>query len=84
MRADGTTFRPRCISDPDVTEDLSGKEGTVDGAHKNQVGVETMTVFGHQGAIRITFASCVDGSFWITLLSRGNGGNMYIDLPCQS
>ena len=39
---------------------------------------------GHQGAISIASPSWMVLSFWITLLSRGNGGNMYIDLPCQS
>ena len=39
---------------------------------------------GLQGDIRITWHSWVARSFWMTLLSKGNGGNMYIDLPCQS
>ena len=34
--------------------------------------------------MRTTSAAWVDRSFWMTLLSRGKRGNMYIDLPCQS
>ena len=36
------------------------------------------------GGISITSPSWVVLSSRMTLLSRGNGGNMYIDLPCQS
>ena len=39
---------------------------------------------GRQGAIIITSAAWEAGSFWMTLLNRGNGGYTYIDLPCQS
>ena len=49
MRADGMTFRPRRISDPVVTKDLGGKERTVDGPHRDEVGVETMTVLATRG-----------------------------------
>ena len=38
----------------------------------------------HQGAMSITSPVWVVLSFWMTSLSRGNGGNLYIDLPCQS
>ena len=40
MRADGTTFRPRCTSDPVGTEDLDGKEELVAVPHKDVVDVE--------------------------------------------
>ena len=49
MHADGMTFRPRHISDPVVTEDLGGMERTVDGPHRDEVGVETMTVSATRG-----------------------------------
>ena len=57
MRAEGTTFRPRCISDPVETGDLGGMERTMDDPHKDK------DCFGHQGAIRITYAACLDRSF---------------------
>ena len=44
MPADGTTFRPRHISDPVVTEDLDGMGRTAGGPHRDGVGVETTTV----------------------------------------
>ena len=49
MHADGTTFPLRCISDPVVTEDLGDKERTVDDPHRDEVGVETMTVLATSG-----------------------------------
>ena len=44
MPSDGTTFCPRHISDPVVTEDLDGMGRTAGGPHRDGVGVETTTV----------------------------------------
>ena len=49
MRANGTTFRPRRVSDPVGTGDLSSMERTVDDPHKDEVGVETTTVSTTRG-----------------------------------
>ena len=49
MRADGTTLRLRRISNPVMTENLGGMERTVNGPHRDEVGVETMTVLATRG-----------------------------------
>ena len=56
MRADGTTFHPRHISDPVVTEDLSGMERTAGGPHRDKVGVETTTVSATRGLSELPLA----------------------------
>ena len=38
---------------------------------------------GHQGPIRITSAYWMAHIFLMTLLSKGNGGNIYSDLPAS-
>ena len=49
MRADGTTFCPRHISDAVVTEVLSGMERIAEGPHRGKVGMETTTVSATKG-----------------------------------
>ena len=59
MQADGTIFPPRHISDPVETEDLGGMERTVDGPHRDEVGVETMTVSATRGYQNYLCLLCV-------------------------
>ena len=80
MRADGWTCRQRQTTF--VTLGLGDMERCEDGCRRTRCGNQGCD--GHQEAIQIISPSWVARSFRITLLSKGNVGNMYIDCPCQS
>ena len=64
-----------------TTVDLGSMKWCEGGPHTVKLGVGTTTVMAIRGIIS---PSWVARSFWMTVLSKVNGGNMYIDHPCQS
>ena len=84
MHADGTTFRRRHTSDPAGTEDLDGRESTRGDPHKDESRCGKPRLFRPPGGYKNYFCRLGGPQLLNDFDEQRNGGNMYIDLPCQS
>ena len=87
IRADGTTFRLRCTSDPAGTDDPDSKVELEGVPHRDAVDVGTTTEHGLRrppGGYKNYLRHPSGSKLLHDFVEQGEWGNMYTDLPCQS